>query len=103
MNFIYDDVKFSTINGEDRPTSIYKKNDKWGIVTVGGHELVPFIYFDIIEIENSGSYLVEFEEDKFGYISILTESSYVNHKRENYASNSIVIEHFKREKTSNNM
>ncbi len=97
-NFIYEDVKFKRNNGNETTSSIYKKDGKWGILTVGGQELVPFIYLDIIEEENSGSYMVEFEEDKFGYISVVFESNEVMKGREITKSGSIVREHFRRNK-----
>jgi len=97
-NFIYEDVKFITSNGKERPSSIYKKKGKWGIVSLSGQELAPFIYYDIIEIKSSSSYLVEFEEDKFGYISTLFESNQVFNARDKKRSNYIIREHFKRKK-----
>ena len=98
-NFIYDDVKFKTSFGEEKPTSIFKKKGRWGIVSVSGQELVPFLYLDIVQIENNSSFLVEFEENKFGYISTIFESSQVYNARENKKTNGIVREHFKRKKS----
>jgi hypothetical protein len=98
-NFIYENVKFKTINGETTPSSIYKKNGKWGIITHRGNEIAPFIYLDIGLNEYYDTYLVEFEEQKYGYISIVKEGYYVYNNREKYkTSNGVVVEHFKRKK-----
>ena len=95
-NFIYENIKYKTINEETQPSSIYKKNGKWGIVTNRGNEIAPFIYLEIGLKEPYDNYLVEFEEQKFGYITIVKENWYVSNKREDYSSGNIVIEHFKR-------
>ncbi len=94
--FIYDDVKFKMIYGEEVPSSIYKKGDKWGIIDIRGQEMVPFIYNDIKEEKYGSRYLVEFEEEKFGYISIISESKNVIRGRENIGYKYVVREHFKR-------
>jgi len=98
-NFIYESIKFKNINGEEKASSIYKKGGKWGILTVSGNEIAPFIYHDIGLEEYYDTYLVEFEKQKFGYISLISESWYVHNKREKYISNNVVIEHFKRKKS----
>jgi len=87
-DFIYEDVKFEEYNGEIKPTAIYKKEGKWGIPGYSEEPTVPFIYVDLINKENSKSFLVEFEEGKYGYISIVIDS--------NTRSKSVVVEHFKR-------
>jgi len=94
--FIYDDVKFKMVYDEEVPSSIYKKGDKWGIIDKRGQEMVPFIYNDIIEEEYGSSHLVEFEEEKFGYISIISESKNVMRGRENIGYRYVIREHFKR-------
>jgi len=94
--FIYDDVKFKMIYDEELPSTIYKKGDKWGIIDFRGREIVPFIYNDIKEEKYGSRYLVEFEEEKFGYISIISESKNVIRGRENIGYKYVVREHFKR-------
>jgi hypothetical protein len=100
-DFIYENVKFRNVNGKKQPSTIFKRNDKWGILTVGGQQITPFIYEDIGFQENFNNYLVEFEPQKFGYISLISESHYVFANRENFSSYSIVVEHFKRNSASN--
>lgn len=98
-NFIYEEVKFENINGEKKPSSIYKKEGKWGIPGLSIEPVVPFIYLDIKEVENYGGYLVEFELNKFGYISIVFESNGVYKRRSNKKDTYVVVEHFKRGKS----
>lgn len=101
--FIYEDLKFKSINGIEFPSWIFKKEGRWGLAGLGAEEIIPFIYFDITEEEHSPSYLVEFEEGKFGYISIMLESIHVIKARKNKKSTTIIKEHFNRIKASNNM
>jgi len=88
--FIYEDAKFWDVDGEMRPASIYKKDGKWGMVTNPEKPIIPFVYDDIIKQEYYGNYLVEFEKDMYGYISLINDS----HDRTNY----IVVEHFNRQR-----
>ncbi len=91
--FIYEDVKFIVVDGKEQPSAIYKKCGKWGIPGYLKEPIVPFIYYDMNPGEKGNSYVVEYEKDKSGYISIIRDS----YNR----SKSIIVEHFKREKASN--
>jgi len=89
VNFIYDDLKFEKVLDELRPSGIFKKDGKWGIPGFSTTPIVPFVYNDIKNNSYGGSsYQVEFEEEKYGYISLVFDS--LN------KSKYILFEHFKR-------
>ncbi len=87
-DFIYDQVKFIPMRGVEQTMAVYQKDGKWGIPSYASEPVIPFIYNDIKAGEYFNTYLVEFEEDSFGYISLVSDS----HNK----SKRVLVEHFKR-------
>ena len=88
-NFIYENIKFNSFNGQKYPSGIFKKDGKWGVPGFSEVPIVPFIYYDIVSEDKFSGYLVEFEKGKFGCISFVSDS--------NDKSKRVLVEHFKRE------
>ena len=90
LQFIYEDVKFSEVNGESKPTYLLKQDGKWGIQHYGQDPILPFAYLDVQQVKYSGGYLVEFEPGKYGYLSIVRDSL--------DPARSVIVEHFRRKR-----
>jgi len=77
IQFIFDDFKVA-YNNQNQKSQFYfkaKKGKKWGIVNIAGNTLVPFQYISIKNIEENGFALVEYDINKFGYLSLRSEYS----------------------------
>lgn len=76
INFIYDDLKVLN-NTQNLPIHFYfsaQQSGQWGMVDLTGNQIIPFMYHSIESIEQGGQALVEYEKNKFGYVSIKSSS-----------------------------
>lgn len=69
IDFIYDDIYHQPSTYYDYVSHLAaKKDDKWGIVGFFGKTIVPFDYLSVKSLNGSKA-IVEYEPNKFGYIS----------------------------------
>ncbi len=88
---VYDTIEYPDCRSK-QPNYGYLKarlSDKWGIITLSGKPVTSFDFYSIKRIDFPGKALVEYEADKFGYISIQHEGTDRNPA---YS----IVEHFKR-------
>lgn len=92
IRFEFQDLKYATTkeNRKARYFLFASKGNKWGIINYSGKTIVPFDYINIKSVDYNGHALVEYEEDKFGYISIIYE--YDENENIKYS----IEEHFKK-------
>jgi len=91
IEFKFEDLKKVDMNANGF-SNFYiaaKQKGKWGLISVAGNLITPFKYESIISIKHMPHALVEFEKDKFGYITI--NSEYDENRKTTYSIN----EHFK--------
>lgn len=92
IEFVYDDL--AVINNTRNYNSHFylaaNLDDQWGVINLGGNQILPCHYISIKHIEKRGYVLVEFEENKLGYVSM--HSEYDENRKTIYS----YTEHFRR-------